>query len=94
MGILEEDHLLNKKERQAYHALLKLYGHEPHYFILEVKEDQNPMDMNDMQYVMIVRVQATHVGSQKSKTYVSRAGSGTWLSEFEDDLRSRYFEPE
>jgi hypothetical protein len=31
------------------------------------------MDMNDMQYVVIVKTQATHVTSEKSKTYVSRA---------------------
>ncbi len=56
-----------------------------------MREDQSPLDMNDMQYVILIKTQATHVGSQKSKTYLSRAGSGTWLSEFEEDLKQKYF---
>ncbi|MBI2707738.1 MAG: hypothetical protein HYX35_05455 [Proteobacteria bacterium] len=74
-----------------YNTLLKTHGHKPHHFVLEVKEDQSALDMNDMQYVIIIKTQATHVGSQKSKTYLSRVESGTWLSEFEEDLKKGYF---
>ncbi len=91
MGILDENNLLSEQESQAYHALLKTYGHEPHHFVLRVREDQSLMDINDIQYVIIITTQATHVKSQKSKTYTSRAGSGTWLTEFEEDLKTGYF---
>lgn len=91
MDILDENNLLSEQERQMYHALLKTHGHEPHHFVLEVREDQSLADMNDIQYVIIVQAQATHVKSQKSKTYTSRAGSGTWLAEFEEDLKKGYF---
>ncbi len=91
MGILDENSLLSEREQEAYYTLLKNHGHQPHHFILEVKEDQSALDMNDIQYVIILKTQATHVKSQKSKTYLSRAGSGTWLSEFEEDLKQGYF---
>jgi len=91
MSILDESNLLSDEERKVYLRLLKLHGHEPHHFLLEVVEDQGAMDMNDINYVIIVKTKATHVKSQKSKTYVSRAGSATWLAEFEDDLKNGYF---
>jgi len=91
MGILDENNFLSEKEREEYHTLLKIHGHQPHHFVLEVKEDQSPLDMNDMQYVIIIKTQATHGRSQKSKTYISRAGSGTWLGEFEEDLKKGCF---
>lgn len=91
MGILDENNLLSEKEQEAYHTLLENYGHKPYHFMLEVKEDQSALDMNDMQYVIIIKTQATHVKSQKSRTYLSRSGSETWLEEFEEDLKNNYF---
>jgi hypothetical protein len=91
MAILDENNLLSPQERDDYHSLLKTHGHEPHHFVLEVKEDQGSMDMNDIQYVIIIKTIATHMKSEKSKNYTSRAGSGTWLVEFEEDLKNRYF---
>lgn len=89
--LLDENNLLSEEERQFYVRLLKLFGHEFHHFLLEVREDQSPLDMNDLNYVIIVQTKATHIKNQKSKTYLSRAGSGTWLAEFEDDLKKGYF---
>ncbi|MBP9692614.1 MAG: hypothetical protein KBD90_04705 [Alphaproteobacteria bacterium] len=91
MTIRDENNLLSEEERQSYHRLLKTHGHEPHHFFLEVLEDQTPMDMNDMSYIVIIKTKATHLKHEKSKTYVSRAESGTWLSEFEEDLKKGYF---
>lgn len=91
MTILDESNLLSGEEKENYHGLLKRHGHEPHHFLLEVMEDQGAMDMNDINYVIIVKTKATHLKHQKSKTYTSRAGSGTWLAEFEHDLKSGYF---
>lgn len=91
MAILDENNLLSDDERKAYQRLLKLHGHEPHHFLLEVTEDQRSMDMNDINYVIIVKTKALHVNTQKSKTYLSRAGSATWLAEFDDDLKNGYF---
>jgi hypothetical protein len=91
MTIRDENSLLSEEERQSYHHLLTLHCHEPHHFFLEVMEDQAPLDMNDMSYVIIIKTTATHLKHEKSKTYVSRAGSGTWLAEFEEDLKRGYF---
>jgi hypothetical protein len=91
MAIVDENSLLSEDERESYFNLLSAHGHEPHHFLLEVIEDQSPMDMNDMDYVIIVKAKATHLAHQKSKTYTSKSGSGTWLAEFEDDLKSGYF---
>lgn len=91
MAILDENDLLPEEERKTYHRLLKLHGHEPHHFDLEVTEDQGSIDMNDINYVIIIRTKATHVKNQKSKIYLSRAGSATWLAEFEEDLKNGYF---
>ena len=92
MGIIDENNLLSEEELASYHALLKTHGHEPHHFILEVSEDQSSMDMNDINYVIIVKTKATHLEHQRSKTYLSRSGSGMWLAEFEDDLKQGYFQ--
>jgi len=90
--MIDDKHsLLTTEETHHYHKLLKHHGHEPHHFLLEVTEDQSPMDMNDISYVIIVKTKATHLGHQKTKTYTSRAGSGTWLAEFEQDLKGGYF---
>lgn len=91
MTIRDKNNLLSEEERQSYHRLLTIHGYELHHFFLEVLEDQTPMDMNDMSYVVIIKTKATHLKHEKSKTYVSRAGSGTWLSEFEEDLKKGCF---
>ena len=92
MTILDESSLLPEEERKSYKHILRLHGHELDHFLLEVAEDQRAMDMNDIQYVIIVKTKATHVKNQKTKTYYSRASSGTWLTEFEDDLKTGYFQ--
>ncbi len=94
MAILDENNLLSEEEQDVYSQLLKLYGHEHHHFLLEITEDQRPMDMNDINYVIIIKTKATHLKHQKSKTYYSRAGLGTWLAEFEQDLKKGYFSKE
>jgi hypothetical protein len=91
MTILDKANLISDKERKSYHQVLNLHGHEPDHFLIEVEEDQGAMDMNDINYVIIVKTKATHLGHQKSKIYYSRAGSGTWLAEFEEDLKKGYF---
>ncbi len=91
MAIVDENNLLGEEEREAYHRLLKIHGYELHHFLLEIKEDQSPMDMNDITYVIIIKSKATHILHQKSKIYLSRAGSGTWLAEFEADLKRDFF---
>lgn len=91
MAILDQNDLLSQQEREDYHVLLKTHGHESHDFLLEVKEDQSALDMNDIQYLVVIKTIATHLKSEKSKIYTSRAGSGTWLVQFEEDLKNRYF---
>lgn len=92
MSIVDEDNFLTKEERKDYFNLLKTYGFAPQYFLLEVTEDQNAMDMNDINYVIIIKVRTTQVETEKSRTYWSSAESGTWIDEFEEDLKSGYFQ--
>ncbi len=95
MAILDENNILTEDESANYLLLLKLHGYELHHFLLEVEEDQDAMDMNDINYVIIVKVKATHVNQhEKSKTYRSQARTGIWLEEFEQDLKMGYFAPE
>ncbi len=94
MAILDENNLLTEDERVTYLGFLNLQGHELHHFVLEVEEDQDAMDMNDINYVIIVKVKATHVNHEKSKIYRSQAGTGVWLEEFEQDLKEGYFAQE
>lgn len=91
MEILDKNNLLSPEEREKYYTLLKQYGHPREHFVLEVVEDQSPMDMNDLHYVIIIKTSATHVKSHKSRSYTSRCKRGTWLSEFEEDLQNGYF---
>ena len=91
MGIVDEDKFLTEEELKEYYRLLKRYGFAPHHFVLEITEDQTPMDMNDINYVVILKIQATHTQSKKSRIYENRARSGTWLTEFEEDLNNAYF---
>ena len=91
MPILDENGLLSEKETKAYAALLKTHGHELDHFQLEIVEDQESMDMNDLNYVIIVKTTATHLELQKSKSYRSQASAGTWLAEFEKDLKNGFF---
>lgn len=91
MGIVDEDSFLTKEELKEYHELLKRYGFKSYDFVIEVTEDQSPMDMNDIDYVVILKVQATHTQSKKNRVYENRARTGTWLAEFEEDLNNEYF---
>lgn len=91
MGIFDENGFLSEEEREAYQRLLKIHGYQPHHFLLEVTEDQRSMDMNDLQYVIIVKTKAIDVKHHKSRTYLSPAGTGAWLAEFEEDLEKGYF---
>jgi hypothetical protein len=91
MSVIDEEHLLTNEEREAYQQLLKLLGYEPYHFVVEVTEDQGPMDMNDINYVIILKVKVIHVENNRSKTYISQLGSRTWISEFENDLLNGYY---
>ncbi len=91
MAIVDEERLLKDEERKSYQQLLKLHGYEPYHFLVEVIEDQGTIDMNDMNYVVILKVQVTHIQNDISNTYSSRFGSQTWLAEFEDDLHNKYY---
>ncbi|MBA3813613.1 MAG: hypothetical protein H0X26_03850 [Alphaproteobacteria bacterium] len=86
MSIVDEERLLSTEEQKAYQLLLELHGYEPYQFLVEVTEDQRPIDMNDINYVIILKIKVTHLGTDRSKTYISKLGSRTWVYEFEDDL--------
>lgn len=92
MLILDDNGLLSEAEKKAYSEILAAHGHELHHFLLEIVEDQEAMDMNDLSYVVIVKTTATHLEHQKSKSYRSQAGAGTWLAEFEKDLKNGVFQ--
>lgn len=91
MSIVDEKRLLTNKERESYQQLLKLYGLEAYHFLVEVTEDQNPIDMNDINYFIILKVKVTHVQNNISNTYFSQLASSTWVSEFQDDLQNKYY---
>ena len=91
MTFVDEKKLLSKEEHAAYLHHLKLHGYEPHQFRVEVTEDQEPMDMNDIDYVIILNIKATYLENNISNTYISKLGSQTWISEFEDDLLNKYY---
>lgn len=91
MAIIDRNNFLSESEQSQYEKLLNKYGHRKDDFLLEIVEDQGPMDMNDINYVIIIKTKATHIPHQKSKTYLGSAGSGTWLSQFEEDLKKGYF---
>lgn len=91
MAILDENNLLSAEESAAFQRLLKAHHYERHHFLLEVEEDQDAIDMNDINYIIIVKTTATHVKEGKSKAYRSQFGTGTWLTEFEQDLKNGYF---
>lgn len=91
MSIIDEENLLKNEDREVYHQLLRLHGYKPYHFLVEVTEDQGPMDMNDIDYVIILKIKVTHVPNDVSNTYFSQLDSGTWLSEFEGDLKNNYY---
>ncbi len=91
MPIIDQNNLLSEEEKKGYLRVLKLYNHELEDFLLEVVEDQGALDMNDINYVILVKTKATHIEHQKSKAYCGSADSGTWLTEFEEDLKQGVF---
>ena len=91
MSVVDEEKLLSDEEYHAYGQLLKLHGYEPYHFLVEVTEDQGPIDMNDINYIIILKIQVTHVQNDISNTYFSKLGSRTWIAEFEDDLNNKYY---
>src|SRR5438552_7010091 len=91
MAIVDEKHFLTHEEHEHYTQLLKLHSYKPHHLLVEIKEDQSPMDMNDMDYVIILKVKVTNVDNGVSNTYLSKLGSQTWLSELESDLNHHYY---
>ena len=91
MAIVDEKNFLTPEEHEIYKQLLKLHGYETYHLLVEISEDQGPLDMNDMDYVIILKVKVTNVENGISKTYLSKLGSQTWLSELEDDLNDHYY---
>lgn len=91
MGIVDEDDFLTEEDHKRYEALLKRYGFKDYDFVIEVTEDQLPMDMNDLRYIVTLKVQVTHTKTQKNRLYESPAEGGTWLTEFEEDLDNEWF---
>ncbi len=91
MHIMDEGQLLSEQEKEAYYNLLKKHHHDIHQFRLVVTEDQKPMDMNDLNYVIVVKFKVTHLKSHMTKIYESSANSGIWLGEFEEDLIAKEF---
>jgi hypothetical protein len=91
MGVVDERNFLSHEEQESYHKLLRLHSYKPHDFLVEIKEDQGAMDMNDMAYVIILKVKITHVNTGASNTYLSKLGSQTWLHELEDDFTHNYY---
>lgn len=91
MAIVDEKNFLTHEEHKIYKQLLKLHGYEPYHLLVEINEDQGPLDMNDMDYVIILKIKVTNVDNGISNTYLSKLGSQTWLSELEDDLTKDHF---
>jgi hypothetical protein len=91
MPIIDEGKLLTDEELKTYNQLLQLHSYKPYHFLVEVTEDQDPMDMNDIDYVIILKIKVTHVQNDISNTYLSRLDSGTWLSELENDFKNNYY---
>jgi len=92
MSTIDEKKLLTDEEREDCKRLLKLYDFKPHDFLFEVTEDQGPMDMNDLKYIIILKVKVIRIKNNKAQTYFSQLGSKTWIAEFEHDLQNKYFE--
>lgn len=91
MAIVDEKNFLTPEEHTIFKKLLKIHGYEPYHLLVEINEDQAPMDMNDMDYVIILKVKVTNVENGISNTYLSKLGSQTWLSELELDLQNDYY---
>lgn len=94
MAIVDEKNFLTPEEHKMYKQLIKRNHYKPNHLLVEVTEDQAPMDMNDMDYIIILNIKITNVETGKSNTYFSKLGSETWLSEFEQDLQREYFKAE
>lgn len=91
MSIVDEERLLTDEERETYRQLLKRYDYKPYHFLVEVHEDQGPIDMNDINYVIILKIKVIAIQDDIEKVYYSELNSRTWLSEFESDLSNLSF---
>lgn len=91
MSIVDEKRLLTDDECEIYQQLLKLHDYKPYHFLLEVIEDQCFIDMNDINYVIMLKIKITAIHDDIEKIYYSESNSQTWLSEFENDLRNNYY---
>jgi hypothetical protein len=92
MSIIDDEHLLTRSEEKGYQDLLKLHNYKAHDFLVEVTEDQQQMDMNDLDYVIILKINVKNLESGIENTYFSKLNSQTWLTDFERDLLDRYYE--
>ena len=91
MTIVDEKHFLTSEEHAIYKRLLKLHGYEPYHLLVEITEDQGPMDMNDMDYIIILKAKVTNVDNGVSHIYLSKLGSQTWLAELENDFNHHHY---
>lgn len=91
--VVDISNFLKAHELEVYNKLLWTYGHLPENFHIRVEEDQSDMDMNDLNYKIIIIVETTYLPTKKSKTYSCPQGSGLWIENFEDDLKSGHFAP-
>lgn len=92
MSILDDEHLLTRAEQKGYQDLLELHSYKNYDFLLEVTEDQQQIDMNDIDYVIILKINVKNLESGVENTYYSKLNSQTWLTDFERDLMNRYYE--
>ena len=94
-GVMVHDafNLLKSHEVETYNKILWVYGHLPENFRIKVEEDQSGMDMNDLNYKIIITVETTYLPTKKMQTYRCPQGSSLWLENFENDLKSGHFAP-
>lgn len=84
-------HFLKDHELEVFNKLLWTYGHLPENFQITVEEDQSDLDMNDLNYKVIITVETVYLPTKKSKTYRCPQGSGLWIERLEEDLKSGHF---
>lgn len=91
--VYDVSRLLKDHELAVYNKLLWTYGHLPENFQIKVEEDQSGMDMNDLNYKIIITVETVYLPTKKAQTYTCPQGSGLWIESLEEDLKSGHFAP-
>lgn len=91
MSLIDKEKLLPNEDIVAYKAMLKSYGIPQADFEIHVAEDQDEIDMEDLDYVVMLYITISHKPTGIHKTYCVAQDSDVWIHEWSQDIKKDFY---